>query len=111
MPGYLTQVGLTAMCPHAGQVSFSPGSPRVKLSGSPAGTVADLWTIAGCPFQLPPPTPSPCVTLQWLVTATRVTIGGQPAVLQDSQSLCKAPTQAPQGPASITVTQLRVKGQ
>ena len=107
----LTHVGMTAMCPHGGQVQVAPGNPRVRLSGQPAATASDQFVIAGCPFTLPVPAPSPCVTVQWLVPAARVRIGGQPAVLSSSSGLCLAATQAPQGPPQITVTQLRVKGQ
>lgn len=107
----LTHVGITAMCPHAGQVQVVPGNPRVKLGGQLAATVADQFLISGCPFQLPGPTPSPCMTIQWLVPALRVKAGGQPVVLSTSTGLCLAATQAPQGPPQVTVTQVRVRGQ
>jgi hypothetical protein len=46
--------------------------------------------------------------VQWLVPATRVTVMGQPVLLQTSQNLSLAATQAPQGPATVTVNQTRV---
>ena len=48
----------------------------------------------------------PCVTGQWLMGATRVLIGGQPALLQASPSIC-APTGTPM---TAAVTQMRVMG-
>jgi hypothetical protein len=41
-----------------------------------------------------------------VTAATRVTLGGQPALLQDSQSLC-VPTGTP---LQVVVCQTRVKG-
>lgn len=108
---YLAHVDWTALCPHAGQVQIQPGNARVKLSGHPAATVGDQFMISGCPFTLPPSTPSPCLTVQWLVPASRVKIGGQAAVLSTSTGLCKAGTQAPQGAPQVSVTQQKVKGQ
>ena len=46
--------------------------------------------------------------MQWLVPAARVTVMGQPVVLQTSNGLGLGPTQAPQGPVTVIVTQLRV---
>lgn len=63
------------------------------------------WVVAGCPFA-PGGTPSPCVTAQWTVAATRVLADGQPVVLLDSQSVC-----APNGtPLMVVQTQVRVTG-
>jgi hypothetical protein len=113
MPGTLCHVGMTATCPHGGQVQVAPGNPRVKLGGQPAATMGDQYTIAGCPFQVPIGTgtkPQPCVKVQWLVPAMRVRIGGQFAILQSSTGLCQSAEQIPQGPPTVSVTQLRVKG-
>jgi hypothetical protein len=109
MPGFLLHVGATAICPHTGQISIVASSPRVLLGGQPVATVADTFLIAGCPF-MAGPKPQPCVTVQWLVPALRVLVGGQPAVLQDSTGLCLSVEQIPQGPPSVVVTQIRVKG-
>lgn len=109
MPGPIYHVGATAMCPHAAPVTTISSNTRVLVNGLPAATMSDTSTVAGCPFQLPAgPTPSPCVTVRWLVPATRVTVMGQPVLLQTSQSLCLSPAQAPQGPATVTVNQTRV---
>src|SRR3954451_5369387 len=99
------------MCPHGGQVTAIPSSPRVTVGGQPVTTVADQYVLAGCPSAiLPAPGPHPCIKVQWLLPATRVTVSGQPVILQSSSGLCLAPDQAPQGPPTVTVTQVRASG-
>jgi hypothetical protein len=48
------------------------------------------------------------VTIQWLVPATRVRVGGQFVLLQSSTGLAKSAAQAPQGAPIVTVVQPRV---
>jgi hypothetical protein len=108
MPGPMFHVGGSAICPHGGQVTVVPGSPRVLLSGMPAATIADTFPIVGCVFTVPPGKPQPCIRVQWLVPAARVLINGSPAILQISTGLCLSPEQAPQGPPTIVATQTRV---
>lgn len=111
MPGgTLYQVGATTICPHGGQVSASPGNARVKLSGQPVTTTADMFSVAGCAFTVPGPKPQPCVMVKWLAPATRVKAGGVPVILKTSSGICQSAEQAPQGPPNVTLTQLRVKG-
>ena len=105
-------VGATVMCPHAGTVSISPGSPRVKVAGQPVATLADVYSIAGCPFQVPVGAgtkPQPCIQIQWMVTSLRVKAGGSPLVLQNSTGLCLSAESIPGGPPNPTVVQPRVK--
>lgn len=110
MPGPVYHVGNVAMCPHGGQVQDIPTSPMVLVSGQPAGLFADQYMIAGCPFMLPatPPVPHPCMRIQWLVPALRVTSFGVPLMLMDSVGLCQAPDQMPQGAPIVSVNQPRV---
>ena len=110
MPGFLVSVGSTIICPHAGQTTIVSSNTRVLLGGQPASTATDVYTVAGCPFTLPNGKPQPCVTLRWIVPAARVLIGGQPAVLQTSTGLAQSAEQIPQGPPTVVVTQVRVKG-
>jgi hypothetical protein len=53
MPGPILHVGDTMTCPHGGQVTTVPGSPRVMVSGMPVATMADAsgWN---CSAQLSP---------------------------------------------------------
>jgi hypothetical protein len=80
-------------------------NPRVLVSGQPVSTMVAPYAVAGCAFA-PPTGNGPCVTAQWIVAATRVLVGGQPAVLLDSQAVC-SPTGTPLVPVAA---QTRVIG-
>ena len=110
MAGYFQHVGLTEMCPHAGQVSVISQNTRVKVSGQFVATLSDNFVIAGCPFTVPGPKPQPCVKIQWTVPASRVKVNGQPVILQTSTGLCLSAEQIPQGPPNVVVVQTRVQG-
>ncbi len=110
MAAPLVHVGAVGMCPHAGQIQIISSNTRVMVSGMAVATMSDTFTIAGCPFTIPPAKPQPCIKVQWLVPATRVTVNGQPVILQSSTGLCLSPEQIPQGPPTITSTQPRVTG-
>jgi hypothetical protein len=62
--------------------------------------------VAGCTLPPPPAANGPCVTAQFVSSATRVLAGGQPVLLMDSQAIC-APTGTP---VLVVVTQTRVMG-
>jgi len=106
MPGPILHLGATVLCSHGGQAVPTVTSPRVLVSGQPVATLGAPWTVAGC--AMPPPIAGngPCVTGQWLMGATRVLIGGLPALLQASPSIC-APTGTPM---MVAVVQTRVMG-
>ena len=105
MPGFLLHMGATVLCMHAGQAQPTAPNPRVKVGGQLIVTQTAPYSVAGCPFVVGP-SPSPCVTAQWVTGATRVRAGGAPVLLQDSQAVC-----APNGTGvNIVVTQVRVKG-
>jgi hypothetical protein len=92
MPGLLLHVGATVLCAHGGQAQPTVPNPRVTVSGQPTVALPGPWAIAGC--ALPPNAGGPCVTAQYVSAATRVTAGGQPLLLIDSQAVC-APTGTP----------------
>lgn len=104
MPGFLLHQGATVLCAHAGQAQPTVPNPRVKVSSQPIVTQAAPYVIAGC--TLPTNAGGPCVTAQWITAALRVTAGGTPVLLQDSQAIC-TPTGTP---LNVVVTQVRVKG-
>jgi hypothetical protein len=106
MPGYLVHEGATVLCSHAGQAEPTATEPRVKVSGQPVATQPAPYTVAGCAMPPPPLGNGPCVTALWITASVRVTAGGVPIVLLDSQSIC-VPTGTP---LQIVVTQSRVKG-
>jgi hypothetical protein len=109
MPGFLLHVGASALCPHGGQITIVPSNSRVLVSGQPVATVADTTLVAGCAF-VAGTKPQPCVKVQWLVPAARVTVGGQAALLQTSAGLCQSAEQIPQGPPNVIAGQMRVRG-
>ena len=102
MPGFVVHLGAQVMCAHGGQALPAAPNPRVLVSGQPVATIAAPYTVAACPF--PPASGGPCVTGQWVVGATRVTVMGQPVVVQAGQAVC-APTGTP---LIVLVTQTRV---
>jgi uncharacterized Zn-binding protein involved in type VI secretion len=108
MPGLVFHVGASATCPHAGQVSTTSTNQRVKLNGQAAATAADTFTVSACPFTVPGPKAQPCTTVQWTAPATRVTVNGQPVILQSSVSICQSADQIPAGPASVSSIQAKV---
>src|SRR5438876_12302061 len=116
MPGVLLHVGAVVQCPHLAPATSPPVQTRVLLSGQPAATAASLFTVAGCPFTIPGPKPQPCVTLKWLMPATRVLINGQPALLQTppgpgpGAGLALSAEQIPQGPPVVNAMQTGVLG-
>jgi hypothetical protein len=105
MPGYLLHQGATVICAHGGQAQPTAPNPRVKVGGQMIVTQAAPHTVAGCVFNVSG-APSPCITAQWIVAATRVRAGSVAVLMQDSQATC-----IPNGtPVTILVTQVRVKG-
>jgi uncharacterized Zn-binding protein involved in type VI secretion len=109
MGDFLLNVGATGMCPHAGPLQIVPGQVKVLLGGQPAATASDQFLITGCPFTVPPAKPQPCVTAKF-IPAVKVLLSGNPAVLKGGGVICQSAEQIPQGPPTITVTQLKVTG-
>ena len=107
MPALLT-VASTIMCPHGGTVTATPGATQAQAA-APVLRGSDTFIVAGCAFNIAG-VPSPCVSVNWMVTATRVQSGGALALNTASVGLCLAATQAPQGPVSIQSTQPSVSG-
>ena len=78
MGAFMIDAGATILCPHGGQVKVVPSVTKVKLSGMPPLLAADTATVAGCSFNVSG-APSPCLSVQWLMPATRVKVGGRRA--------------------------------
>jgi hypothetical protein len=106
MPGFLLHVGAQVLCAHAGQAQPIAPNPRVTVSGQPVATIASQYAIVGCALPPPPGGNGPCVTAQFLTSATRVLASGQPILLLDSQAIC-VPTGTP---LLVLGTQTRVAG-
>lgn len=106
MPGFLLHLGATVLCSHAGQAQPTVVNPRVLVNGQPTVTLPAPYLVAGCTMPPPPSGNGPCVTAQFVSSATRLLSNGQPLLLLDSQAIC-APTGTP---LMIVVTQTRVTG-
>jgi hypothetical protein len=110
MPGFLLHVGATVMCSHGGQATpMPPPVPplaRVLVSGMPVLTIANLFTVAGCPFVAPGGN-GPCVSALWTIGATRVFVDGAPALLTTGCLSVCAPTGTPLLPVTA---QTKVSG-
>jgi hypothetical protein len=109
MPGYLLTSATQATCPHGGQVSFMSSQTSVQADGSPVLLASDQATVAGCSFVVGT-VASPCLTIQWLLPATRVQVTGTPVLLSTSVGLCCNPASVPQGPAQLSSYQQKVQG-
>jgi hypothetical protein len=106
MPGFLLHFGATVLCSHAGQAQPTVVNPRVLVSGQPTVTIAAPYVVAGCALPPPPAANGPCVTAQFVTSATRLLSNGQPLLLLDSQAIA-VPTGTP---LMIIVTQTRATG-
>ena len=104
MPGFLLHLGAQVMCMHGGQATPTTPFPRVTVGGQPIVQQPNPYVIAGCALTGTPN--PPCVTAQWVSAATRVTAGGMPVLLFDSQAVCVAPGTG----LLITTTQIRTQG-
>ena len=106
--GALLTTASTMMCPHGGTVSATAGQQHAS-AGALVLVQTDTCTIAGCAFA-PGGAAHPCVTVRWIVAATRVTHGGVPVLNDASVGLCLAGDQAPQGTVQIVSTQSKASG-
>ena len=106
MPGTILHVGATVLCAHAGQATPTTPNPRVLVSGQPTVTLTTPYVVAGCTLPPPPAANGPCVSAQFVSSATKLLSNGVPLLLLDSQAIC-----APSGtPLVITATQTRALG-
>lgn len=114
MAGHTLNVASTLQCPHGGSVQIISANTRVKVDGAFAALATDQFLISGCPFQIPVgvgTVPSPCVTVQWILTDLRSKVNSTPTLSKSSVGLCLAATQLPQGPVVIVNTQSRIQSQ
>ena len=107
----ILQQGCSIQCMHGAPATVVSTNMRVMVGGAPALLKTDVFTVVGCPFQIPPvPTPSPCITIEWTAEATLVTVGGTAVLLQTSVGLCKNAQGAVQGTAIVSGVQTQVMG-
>lgn len=106
MPGPLLHLGANITCSHAGQATPLAPNPRVLVNGQAVISLTSTYLVAGCTLPAPPAANGPCVSAQFITSATRVTASGVPVLLADSHALC-TPTGTPLLPLAI---QTRVIG-
>ena len=105
MPVFLLDKASNLFCAHGGIVLPTGENPRVLINGQPIVLQNSPWMVAGCSFQMAG-NASPCVTAIWVTAASRITAGGVPVLLSDSNAVC-----LPNGtPLIIAGTQARVTG-
>lgn len=107
MTACVLHAGASVICDHSGTATPAATNSRVSVSGQ--AVVSQLscgYNVApDCQFKLPDGTPYPCTAATWSSGATRVTVGGEALLLQDSQA-----TTVPNGVGlKVTSVQSRVK--
>jgi hypothetical protein len=112
MPGFVMHVNAVCQCTHGVPAQIVPTQPRVLVSGQPVATMTAQIAVAGCPFTLPGPVPSPCVSVKWMMPSARVLVMGQPAMVVAAPGpgpgICQTAAQIPQGPPVVGFVQSRV---
>ncbi|MBE9180046.1 hypothetical protein IQ268_15860 [Oculatella sp. LEGE 06141] len=111
--------GTGMQCTHLAPVAIVPDQKNVLVNAQPVATLKSKLTVAGCPFQIPPPAGpklQPCVTVQWVMVSTRVFVNGQPVLLQPlpgkgtGSGICQSVEPIPQGAPIVKMMQTRVIG-
>ena len=108
MGAFLT-TSATMMCPHGGTISATVADSKRATARAPVLTTSDLFVVGGCVFA-PGGAAHPCVSVNWVAPAVKVTAGHAPALTIDSQGLCVAGDQAPQGPPILIPAQTQATG-
>jgi hypothetical protein len=114
MSGNTLNVNSTLQCPHGGTVQIITANTRVKVDSAFAALATDQFLISGCPFQIPVgvgTVPSPCLTVQWILTDLRSLVNSTPTLSQTSAGLCLNAMQVPQGPVLVANTQVKGSSQ
>lgn len=119
MPGFFLHVGGKMQCSHLATVPIIPMQTRVSVSGQFVAIKTNRLLPSGCTFQVPVAKPQPCVNIRWANVSSRVTILGQPILLQSppgrgtgngvGETAEKAPQVLPNAPTILSM-QVRVSG-
>lgn len=117
MPGFLLHIGAQVQCFHQAPATVAPTQRNVIVGGRPVATTDSAIAVTGCPFQVPAPSgtkPQPCVTITWGTVATKVLVGGRPALLGPAPGtvpgVCRSAEQLPQGTPVLGQVQTRASG-
>lgn len=111
MGQFLTMASIL-QCPHGGMVTAITSNVVAQAGGDYILRSSDTFLIAGCVFTLPtaPPTPHPCMTVQWVTSAMMNMVMSDNVLTEDSVGMCLAADQTPQGPVLVSFTQPLVSG-
>jgi hypothetical protein len=109
MPGYVLTTTSVITCMHGGMAILSTSNTMAKIDGSPALLETDIHSVAGCPFTLPGPKPSPCVRIEWSAGAVMAKSNGTPVLIQSSVGKCISAEGATQGVAIVSPTQFKAQ--
>jgi hypothetical protein len=107
MPSLLTTASVM-MCPHGGTVTATTSNTKARADGAFLLRSSDLFTIAGCSFNVV--VPHPCVQVKWVAPAQQSKASGDFTLTEASVGLCVAADQAVQGTVLIQSTQPKVAG-
>jgi hypothetical protein len=110
MPGYILTTSSQVMCPHGGSAILSTSNTQVIVDNSPALLESDVHSVAGCPFTLPGPKPSPCIRIEWTAGATMCKSNGTKVLVQSSIGKCISAEGSTQGLALVIQTQMKAQG-
>ena len=108
--GTILTTSATMMCPHGGTVSATVGDGKRATAGDPILAESDTFIISGCPF-MTGSNPHPCVSIRWIAPAVKVTARQSRILTTDSQGLCLAADQVPQGPPTLVAAQSQAAAQ
>jgi hypothetical protein len=86
MPGFILHDATEVVCPHGGQAQPAI-NPRVRAGGRPILIPSSPCVVSGC--LLTASAGGPCISAEWLTTATRVRSEGAPVLLDDSVVVCR----------------------
>jgi len=109
MAGRILTNSSTIICPHGGQATLFTSNTRTSATAHVL-LETDVHPIAGCVFQVSGK-PSPCIRVEWNGGAGSVKVSGTPVLVESSMGLCYNGENAPQGPATVVNTQLKVSAQ
>jgi hypothetical protein len=87
MSGFILDDATEVLCAHGGEARAMAVSSRVRAGGHPILIPSSACVVSGCP--LPVSAGGPCITAEWLTTATRVRSEGVPVLLDDSVVVCR----------------------
>ena len=96
-------------CTHGGTAMLTTANTKVKIDNSLALLESDVHSVAGCPFTLPGPKPSPCVRIEWTAGAIMCKCDETKVLVRSSVGKCISAEGLTQGLAIVAQTQIRVQ--